>query len=174
MTIADSEMIGLFISLAAMWHVLGFAFGLVYVYFSLKSLFKLIPYERKWSHVIRGADLHLWLSGCALIGLGMLEKGMDAYLSNPKLWGKFTVIILWFLSTQSIRHVGMPYFRKGQINPMIQCSALNISCWLYGAFLGCAKPLSYGVSYVQFLAGFIVVIMVSSISLFMLKKHLSI
>jgi hypothetical protein len=148
---------GLLVSLAALWHVLGFAFGLVYVQLSLKSLLNLVPYDRQWSMVIRTADLHLWLSGFVLILLGLLQKGALEYFSNPKLWCKITVVAVWFLSTQIMRRVGVPHLRKGKPVPMLRMSAVNISCWIYGAFLGCAKPLAYGVvSYPTFLAGFII------------------
>ena len=87
-----SEVIGFLITLSAFWHVLGFAFGLIYIHFSLKSLLGIIPYDKTWTHIIRSADVHLWLSGFALIGLGIWQKGFDAYLANPKLWCKVTTI----------------------------------------------------------------------------------
>jgi hypothetical protein len=111
---------GLLVSLAALWHVLGFAFGLVYVQLSLKSLLNLVPYDRQWSMVIRTADLHLWLSGFVLILLGLLLKGALEYFSNPKLWCKITVVAVWFLSTQIMRRVGVPHLRKGKPVPMLR------------------------------------------------------
>lgn len=164
------EIIGLLITLAALWHVIGFAFGLVYVNFSLKSLFNFIPYDRKWSRILRYSDLHLWLSGFALIALGLLQKGGQEYLSNPKLWCKITVIVVWFLSTQLMRRVGIPHLKNGDANHMMQLSAINVSCWIYGAFLGCAKPLAYGVvSYQNFLLGFAGMVTISFISLRYIK-----
>lgn len=160
------EIMGLLITLAALWHVIGFAFGLVYVHFSLKSLFNFIPYDRQWSRIIRYSDLHLWLSGFALIALGLMQKGIQVYLSNPKLCAKVTVVVVWLLSTQLMRRIGVPHLQKGNLNPMIQLSSINISCWVYGAFLGCAKPLAYGVvSYPAFLLGFACVAVISFLSL---------
>jgi len=168
------EIIGLLITIAALWHVIGFAFGLVYVHFSLKSLFNFIQYDRKWSRILRTADLHLWLSGFALIALGLLQKGTGEYLSNPKLWCKITVVIVWFLSTQLMRRVGIQHLKNGNINPMMQLSAINLSCWIYGAFLGCAKPLAYGVvSYPTFFLGFAGVMILSFSSLYYIKKYKS-
>ncbi len=166
------KIIGLFVTIVAMWHVLGFAFGLVYINFSLRSLFNLIPYDRQWSKVIRSADLHLWISGSILIALGSLQKGTEEYLSNPKLWCKVTVVVIWFLSTQLMRRVGIPNLKKGDTGPMMKLSAINIGCWIYGAFLGCAKPLSDGVvSYSEFILGFICTIILSFLSLYYIKKH---
>ncbi len=170
--IDTGEIIGLLLTVAALWHLLGFAFGLVYINFSLKSLFNLIPYDRQWSGVIRSADLHLWLSGFALIVLGLFQKGTEEYLSNPKLWCKVTVVVIWFLSTQLMRRVGIPNLKKGNAGPMMKLSAINISCWIYGAFLGCAKPLAYGVvSYSGFILGFICTILLSFLILSYFKKH---
>lgn len=151
----DNEMLGLLISLVALWHLVGFAFGLVYVRLSLLSLIRQIPYEPKWKGILRGADVHLWLSGFTLMFLGMMQKGVDVYLSNPKLWTKLSVVLVWMAATQLMRHLGVPQLKHGNASPMLQLSAVSISCWLYGAFLGCAKPLGYGVvSYGEFLAGF--------------------
>jgi len=166
------EIIGLLITLAALWHVIGFAFGLVYVNFSIKSLLNIIPYDRQWSRILRTADLHLWLSGFALIGLGFVQKGIGEYISNSKLLCKITVVVVWFLSTQLMRRVGIPHLKNGNINPMMQLSAINISCWIYGAFLGCAKPLAYGaVSYPVFLLGFAVLVAFSFFGLHYIKKY---
>lgn len=154
-----SEVIGFMITLSAFWHVLGFAFGLIYIHFSLKLL-GIIPYDKTWTRIIRSADVHLWLSGFALIGLGIWQKGFDAYLANPKLWCKVTVVVLWFLSTQAMRRYAVPKLKLGNPRPMLRLASVNIACWIYGAILGCAKPLAYGVwSYPEFLAGFAAVML---------------
>jgi hypothetical protein len=163
----DPRILGLLIMLAAFWHVLGFAFGIVYVWASLKSLCGQLAYEKKWSRILRSADLHLWLSGFALIGLGVLQKGAADYFSNPKLWGKITVVVVWFLSTQGLRYFGVPRLRRGQVAVMKNFSVINVACWLYGALLGVMRPLSNGVlSYSQILAGFAFVILVSFIGVY--------
>lgn len=153
------QILGLLITLAAMWHVAGFGFGMVYVRLSLLSLLGKLPYDRHWTSILRNADVHLWLSGFALIGLGIWSKGLPAYTDNPKLWCKIVVILMWFLSTQLMRFIGVKHLRQGNKKPMLYFSATNISCWIYGAFLGCAKPLAYGaVPFSGFLAGFIALI----------------
>lgn len=155
-------LLGTLITLSAFWHVLGFAFGLVYITFSLRSLLGMIPYERQWTRVIRSSDIHLWLSGVVLIALGIMQKGFDPYIANPKLWCKVTVVILWFLSTQLMRHYAIPKLKEGNPQPMLHLSAVNISCWIYGAILGCAKPLAYGVvSYSGFLVGYFIILSLS-------------
>lgn len=168
----DSEIIRLLIAIAATWHVMGFAFGFVYIFFSLKSLFNVVPYDQRWSRVIRASSLHLWLSGIVLIVLGVIQAGDGYYLSNPKLWCKATVILVWFTSTQLMRNVAIPLLIQGNSMPMLQLSAVSLSCWIYGAFIGCAKPLAYGaVSYTQFMTGFIFLILASFFAIYCVKKY---
>lgn len=146
---------GALTTVAAFWHTAGFALGLLYVSFSLMSLMQMLPYNGKWSRLIRQADLHLWISGIALISLGVWQKGFDVYFSNPKLWSKITIVFIWMLSTQLMRRVGLQALKRGNRVPMLHLSAINISCWIYGAFLGCANSLGYGgLSYAMFLSGF--------------------
>lgn len=167
-----NEIIGFLMTLAAFWHVLGFAFGLIYIHFSLKSLVGFIPYDKTWTRIIRSADLHLWLSGVALIGLGIWQKGWDVYLANPKLWCKVTVVMVWLLSTQAMRRYAVPRLKSGNPQPMLRLAAINIACWIYGAILGCAKPLAYGVwSYPEFLAGFGVVTLISFIAVRQMQQR---
>lgn len=147
------------LSLAAFWHVVGFAFGFVYVRFAFLSLFGNMPYDRENSRILRTADLHLWLSGLVLIGLGMLDQGAVLYLSNPKLWGKLTVVLVWMCSTQAMRHFGLPAWKQGRPELMFQCCVTNIACWMYGAMLGGAHMLADGVvSYAEFMFGFLCVL----------------
>jgi len=44
-----------------------------------------------------------WLSGFAVIGFGVLISGAHAYFANPKLLAKLVVVLVWFMSTQTIR-----------------------------------------------------------------------
>lgn len=164
-----SEFIGIMVAICAFWHVVSFAFGLVYIHFSLKSLVGIIPYDQSWKIVIRSSDLHLWLSGIGLILLGTLENDIDVYIDNPKLLCKVTVIMVWFFSTQAIRHYAVPKLQRDNPKPMLYLSSINLACWIYGAILGCAKPLAGIVPYSAFLAGFFVVITLCFLALMPLK-----
>lgn len=146
-------------SLAVLWHAIAFGAGGVFVYFSYRALFELEPYALRWGKIIRHADVHLWLSGLAIIAISTGLVGAEKYFSNPKLWTKITVIIIWALSTQILRHVALPLFKEGKRNLMLSACSVNMACWLYGAFLGCAKGLAYGrVSYPLLEGGFILTI----------------
>jgi hypothetical protein len=83
-----------------------------------------------------------------------------AYLANPKLWAKLAVVTVWLGSTLVMRHVAVPRLRLGLRTPMLWTCSVSGACWLYGAFLGVAKPLAGGVvPLAVFLAGFAAVIM---------------
>ena len=128
------------ITLAALWHTLAFAAGGAFVCLAYAALFGL-KYERWWTRIIRSADLQLWLSGLALIALGVAASGFQTYASNPKLWAKLMVITVWPLSTQVMRAAKM----AGRSRTMLAACGVNLACWIYGAFLGVAKPLAFGV-----------------------------
>lgn len=167
---AENNLLGLLLAIVTLWHIVGFGFGLVYVTLSVKSLFKIIPYDRKWSRVIRSSDIHLWLSGIFLIAIGIMQKSLWEYISNPKLMSKVTIVIIWMISTQMMRWIGVPELKKDNPRPMVYLSAINLSCWIYGAFLGCAKNLSYGlVSYSEFILGFLIL----SLIIFFIMKYIN-
>jgi hypothetical protein len=143
----------LFITLAALWHTLAFAAGGVFVTLAFGALCGL-KYERWWTRVIRTADQQLWISGVALIGLGILGSGFQNYVSNPKLWAKILVIAVWAISIQLLRR----YKRRGETEKLLLACGVSLGCWTYGAFLGVAKPLAYGAApFWAFAAGFVLV-----------------
>lgn len=142
-------------SVMALWHVLAFSAGLVLVIASCRSLFGRQAYDRSWSAILRSADLHLWLSGFAIIVAGMAAMGVEKYLTNPKLWIKVVVVVVWTAATLALRRSAGRWLVAGQRRRMVAVSAVSLSCWLYGAFLGCAKDLAFGVApFGVFLGGF--------------------
>ncbi len=169
-----SKAIKFVIPIAALWHIVGFAFGIVYIKSSIMSLLGYENYNKKWSFIIKNADFHLWLSGLLLIAAGLFQGNSLEYISNPKLWCKITVILVWVLATQLMHRIGIPQLQLGNKAPMMQLSAINLGCWIYGAFLGCAKPLAYGiVSYPTFLIGFVGTISGCFLALQHLEKRMS-
>jgi hypothetical protein len=143
----------LLIALAAFWHALAFAAGGVFVTLAFAALCGL-KYERWWTRVLCTADQQLWISGAALIGLGILSSGFQAYAANPKLWAKILVIAIWAISTQLLRRSK----KRGDKDGLLLACGINLACWMYGAFLGVAKPLAFGVvPFWAFVAGFGVV-----------------
>lgn len=159
-------------TLAVLWHILAFAAGGVHVFFAYQSLFQ-DQYHSKWTHIIRSADWQLWFSGVLIIGLGIASSGFDQYIANPKLWAKTLLITTWFISTQCIRHYAALKFRLGHRPPMLLASSVSAACWIYGAFLGVAKPLAYGaVSFSVLFAGFVLTVGACLVITIMFDKKL--
>lgn len=158
-------------SIAAFWHCVAFAAGGVFVYLSYCALFGIENYSPRWGRIIRTADTQLWVSGILLIATGAFISGSEHYFSNPKLWAKITVIILWVTSTLFLKSHALPCFRAGKRGPMIFSASINLGCWIYGAFLGCAHSLAYGAAaYAWLVSGFIVTILCCTCITFYLER----
>lgn len=159
------------LSFAVLWHIFAFAAGGVYVFHAYRVLFG-GGHNPSGVKVIRSADWQLWLSGFMIIGLGMALYGFDRYTANPKLWAKVIVITIWLISTQTIRRYAVAQMRAGYRKPMLLASSVNVACWIYGAFLGVAKPLGFGVaSFTMLTAGFDVTIALCLIVTIMLENR---
>lgn len=148
------------LTLTALWHTFAFAAGGVYVIHAYQTLFK-GGHNPIGTSVIRSADWQLWLSGVLIIGFGIALAGFLPYVANPKLWAKTLLITVWFISTQTMRFYAVSQFRAGIRLPMLLASSVNVACWIYGAFLGVAKPLANSVvSFPVLAVGFVVMIAV--------------
>jgi uncharacterized membrane protein len=148
-------------SVAVLWHVFAFAAGGVYVFHAYRVLF-FGGHNPAGLKVIRTADVHLWLSGFTVISLGIYMHGVNTYFANPKLLAKLILVVIWFFSTQLIRRYAVKKMREDNRTPMLLASSINVTCWVYGAFLGVAKPLVLnGYSFGQFLIGFAMLLVAS-------------
>ncbi|MDX1914152.1 MAG: hypothetical protein SFU55_01100 [Methylophilus sp.] len=132
------------LAIVTLWHLCAFAAGGVYVFHAYGVLF-FGGHNPAGVRIIRTADWQLWLSGFCIIGLGVMTEGFDHYVANPKLLAKIIVIVTWLISTQTIRRYAVIQLKTGNRIPMLLASSLNITCWTYGAFLGGADSLAYGV-----------------------------
>ena len=107
-----------------------------------------------------------------MIGLGIMIDGFDQYAANPKLWAKTLLIIIWLISTQTIRRYAVVKIRTGNRTPMLLASSVNVACWIYGAFLGVAKPLAFGVTSLSMWAvGFDITLAFCMITTMTLEHH---
>ena len=109
------------LTLAALWHTFAFAAGGVYVFHAYQALF-MSGHNPLGTGMIRFADCHLWLSGVAIIALELMLTGVHAYLANPKLWAKSLLIVIWFISVQTMRLYAVPRLREGFRLPMLLAS----------------------------------------------------
>ena len=159
------------LSLAVLWHTFAFAAGGVYIFNAYNTLFR-GGHNPSGVKVIRSADWQLWLSGFMIIGLGVMIDGVDQYAANPKLWAKTLLIIIWLISTQTIRRYAVVKIRTGNRTPMLLASSVNVACWIYGAFLGVAKSLTFGViSFYIWTVGFDITLAFCIVTTMMLENH---
>ena len=138
------------IALAALYHVLATAAAMMAVFHFARRLRGEESREPLWRALFSQAEKHLWLSGLALVLLGLYVTGPEKYLANPKLWTKVSLITLWGLNSLWIKrtlHRASPARRDLMFG-------ISIGALLYGTFLGVAKPLAYGVlPFAVFVAG---------------------
>lgn len=148
---------------ASLWHVVAFACGFLLVCQAYLALFGRGRYDPGHNGIVRHADRHLWLSGFAIIGMGVLISGPEIYLSNPKLWTKVTLITIWAISTEAMRVYAIPRLLAGQRLPMVMAATVSLACWIYGAFLGVAHGLAYGKAPLwALMSGYLLVLLVLS------------
>ena len=138
------------IALAALYHVLATAAAMMAVFHFARRLRGEESREPLWRALFSQAEKHLWLSGLALVLLGLYVTGPEKYLANPKLWTKVSLITLWGLNSLWIKrtlHRASPARRDLMFG-------ISIGALVYGTFLGVAKPLAYGVlPFAVFVAG---------------------
>lgn len=159
------------LSLVVLWHTFAFAAGGVYIFNAYHILFR-GGHNPSGVKVIRSADWQLWLSGFMIIGLGIMIDGFEQYAANPKLWAKTVLIIIWLISTQTIRRYAVVKIRTGDRTPMLIASSVNVACWIYGAFLGVAKSLAFGVvSLSMWTVGFDITLAVCIVTTMTLENH---
>lgn len=158
-------LIALATALAALWHVLAFSIGFGLVILHVRALFRFEDYDNRWSRPLRAAELHLWLSGLAIIGAGIAQSGLERYAANPKLWAKISVVLIWAASVHVLRSSTAAWLQQGQRRRVIAAASISVACWLYAAFLGCAKDLAFGVApFSALMAGFIAAVLMGLIA----------
>lgn len=139
------------VALAALYHVLATVAAMMSVFHFARRLRGEASRQPLWRAVYAQAELHLWLSGLALVLLGIYVTGLEKYLGNPKLWTKVSLVTLWGLNSLWMKRTldaASPLRRDLMFG-------ISIASLLYGTFLGVAKPLAYGVlPFPVFLAGF--------------------
>lgn len=152
------------ITLAVLYHVLATVVVVAGVLLMLRTTLGIEHHGRFPRRMHGWGERHLWLSGALIIGLGVLQYGL-AYLDNPKLWTKLTVVGVWGLNSWLIKR------RIHRSTPRERALLLGVSgaALLYGTFLGVAKSLSGGVMpFGVFLAAYCVV---TALCVLLLLRH---
>lgn len=117
--------------------------------------------------IVSIALIALWATGAAIVTLDALTKGGWQYFTNPKIQAKILMVTLLTLNGFVLHNLVLPAMQKAG-------SILNLSfsktvlasfagvvsgvSWLYAAFFGVGRPLSWKYSLVELLAAYPVLI----------------
>lgn len=139
------------VTFAAFYHVMATLAAMMSVFHFSRILRGDEGAHPLWRHIFTWGETHLWISGAMLIGAGIYLSGLEKYLSNPKLWTKVSLVLIWACTSYSIKKT-LHTASTASRNLMFGISTGSL---LYGTILGVAKPLAYGVlPFPWFLAGF--------------------
>lgn len=147
------------VAFAAFYHVIATLAAMMSVFHFARILRGDEDGHPLWRRTFNWGETHLWVSGAILIGVGIFQTGLFAYLDNPKLWTKVSLVLLWWLNSCAIKRWvrTAPAWRR---NLMFGISTGSL---LYGTLLGVSKPLAYGVlPFPWFAAGFVLTIALCS------------
>jgi hypothetical protein len=96
----------------------------------------------------------LWLSGLALVSIGYIDSA--DYLTNQKLWAKFSVVSILTLNGIALHFYSFPRVtsHKGLLGLttseqilVVATGALSSISWLFACYLGIARPWNFTVDY---------------------------
>lgn len=97
----------------------------------------------------------LWITGLSLVLIGYVENPQQ-YLTNEKLWAKFTVVLVLTLNGIALHYFSFPRVtsRQGLLGlPTSEqilvalTGAISSVSWLFACYLGIARPWNYTVDY---------------------------
>jgi len=97
----------------------------------------------------------LWISGLCLVALGYLEKP-ETYLTNQKLWAKFSVVFVLTINGYFLHHFSFPKISSGlgmfelaKDEQMLLglTGVVSTVSWLFASYLGIARHWNYTVQY---------------------------
>lgn len=127
-------------TLCVFYHVLATVATIAGAYHLLCMALGRQTFGPVWKHALRNGELHLWISGVLIVGIGLYSNGW-AYLQNPKLWTKVCLIAVWGINSLLIK----AYLQKVSLDARSVFFGISLASLLYGTFLGVAKPLANGV-----------------------------
>lgn len=153
--------IKIFSTLCVFYHVLATVAAIAGAYHLLRMSLGRQAYNPVWKHALRNGELHLWISGLLIVAIGVYLNGL-AYLQNPKLWTKVSLIAVWGINSLLIK----AYLKKVSLNGRSLFLGISLASLLYGTFLGVAKPLANGVApFSALLLGYLLTMAISTASM---------
>jgi hypothetical protein len=113
--------------------------------------------------VVSLALVALWVSGTAIVTMDALVKGGWQYFANPKLQTKILVVTLLTINGFALHNMVLPWLQKAgsllnlSFNRTVVAAftgSVSAVSWMYAAFMGIGRPLSWKYSLGQLLAAY--------------------
>lgn len=110
---------------------------------------------QKSGNVVFIALVVLWVTGLGLVVQGFINN--PAYLMNPKLWAKFTVVSILTLNGLFLHYYSFPklvspkgFLGQGMREQLVVLvtAVISVVSWLYACYLGIARPWNNVAPYV--------------------------
>lgn len=150
----------------------------------VKQMLKGDPNERvdaqhlqQLQKTVSTALIALWLTGAAIIGIDVVDKGLQ-YFQNPKLQAKILIVVLLTLNGMVLHQRVLPLMQKAgsllklsfsQSMLAVFAGAVSGVSWFYAAMLGVGRPLAWKYSLVELMAAYPLLIVGGFISMTMLS-----
>lgn len=105
------------------------------------------------SHIVLAGLTILWISGCALIWINLIEH--PQYLTNQKLWAKIAIVVLLTLNGVFVHKYVLPILRRSvgnrlftdmprkYLGVMTLFGSISVVSWTVPFVLGKASELNY-------------------------------
>jgi hypothetical protein len=113
--------------------------------------------------VVSLALVTLWITGTALVTMDALVKGGWQYFANPKIQTKILVVTLLTVNGFALHNLVLPWLQKAgslvnlSFNRSVVAAftgSVSAVSWMYAAFMGIGRPLSWKYSLGQLLAAY--------------------
>ena len=120
------------------------------------------------AQTLTGALIVLWLTGLALIGFA---TGMDpdALMARPKLLAKLLVVVALTANGIALHAFVFPRLaqpgiqqRPNVVVPVV-LGAVSTASWLYASFIGAARVIAPSMSFKNFMAGYVALLVLAII-----------
>ncbi|GAA5784844.1 hypothetical protein GCM10007860_06760 [Chitiniphilus shinanonensis] len=127
-------------------------------------------YLGRTAHRVTQLLILLWGTGLMLVVLGYSEHGM-AYLANPKLWTKFSVVALLSVNGYLLHRVAFPLIsvRLPLTGLPLQerltvavLGAVSMTSWLFAAWLGIAREWNQREPYTQLMGLYLLLLIAAA------------
>lgn len=130
---------------------------------------KLLQDMKILPNFVRDALIALWVTGFAIIALGIQMKGW-AYIDNPKLWVKILVVMILTINGWLLHKYGLPmmertqqlsHLSRNERSHLAIMGGISTASWLMAAYLGIARFMNGTLEFSTVLAIYMIVVAIA-------------